>query len=198
LFFAGHSFVEDGQTRFCINRNKNDNPTIDDFRHAIRKAVENGLQLAIFNSCDGLGLGFDLQELHLPHLIVMRYPIPDRVAQIFLSCFLTNFSKGQSLYLAEKEARQELEGLRNEYSGASWLPVIVQSPAAHRHSLTWKDLSGVDRLTLKSVNNQYWLKVGIILTVILLGGFSAFSILKTEFSSYLESKLEKLLFNKEL
>jgi hypothetical protein len=139
LFFAGHSFVEDGQARFCINRNKNDDLTIDDFRLAIGKAVEKGLQLAIFNSCDGLGLGFDLQELHLPHSIVMRYPIPDQVAQEFLSHFLTNFANGQSLYLAERDARGQLEGSGNEFPGASWLPVIVQSSSAHRHSLTWKD-----------------------------------------------------------
>ncbi len=58
----------------------------------LRKAISRGLQLAIFNSCDGLGLANDLAELNIPQIIVMRSPVPDLVAQEFLKHFLKAFS----------------------------------------------------------------------------------------------------------
>ena len=128
LFFAGHSKTENDRGRIYIN--STDSLTISELRYALRNAVDQGLQLAIFNSCDGMGLAFELQQLHIPQTIVMREPVPDRVAQTFLTYFLPAFAKGQSLYLAEREARLRLQGLENEFPGASWLPVLVQNPAA--------------------------------------------------------------------
>ena len=87
------------------------------------------MQLAIFNSCDGLGLAGELADLYIPQTIVMREPVPDIVAQEFLKYFLTGFAEGQSFYLAVREARERLQGIENEFPGASWLPVICQNPA---------------------------------------------------------------------
>ncbi|MHC5746735.1 MAG: CHAT domain-containing protein [Nostoc sp.] len=75
-------------------------------KHGLKKAIESGLHLAIFNSCDGLGLAEALEDLHIPQVIVMREPVPDLVAQEFLKHFLTEFSNGQSLYSALREARR--------------------------------------------------------------------------------------------
>jgi WD40 repeat protein len=118
--------------------NKTDSLTLKELKYALEKAVSKGLKLAIFNSCDGMGLGFELQQLHLPQAIVMREPVPDEIAQDFLRHFLPEFARGQSLYLSEREARLRLHGREDEFPGASWLPVIFQSPATTPP--TWADL----------------------------------------------------------
>jgi hypothetical protein len=82
LFFAGHSETTAAQGRISIN--PTDHLTLEELTYGLRRAVAQGLQLAIFNSCDGLGLAHALAPLHLPHMIVMREPIPDPVAQAFL------------------------------------------------------------------------------------------------------------------
>ena len=128
LFFAGHSQTEGERGRIYLNQT--DSLTLDELKYALKKAVEGGLQLAIFNSCDGLGLARELKLLHIPQLIVMREPVPDRVAQEFLKYFLHSFSNGKPLYAALQEARQRLQGLENDFPCASWLPAICQNPAA--------------------------------------------------------------------
>jgi CHASE2 domain-containing sensor protein len=127
LFFAGHSRTEGEQGIIYIN--KTESLTIADLKNALQKAVDRGLWLAIFNSCDGLGLALELQKLNIPQIIVMREPVPDRVAQAFLTYFLPRFVEERSLYLAEREARLRLQGLENEFPCASWLPVIFQNAA---------------------------------------------------------------------
>ena len=136
LFFAGHSRTE-GETGI-LSINKTESLTIPDLRYALKKAIEKGLQLAIFNSCDGLGLAQDLADLNLPQMIVMREPVPDKVAQEFLKYFLRSFSGGQSFYLAVKDARERLQGWESQFPCASWLPVICQSRP--EIVLTWNHL----------------------------------------------------------
>ena len=130
LFFAGHSRSEvSGETGY-IWINKTERLTPSELKFALTRAVENGLQLAIVNSCDGLGVARELAALQLPHLIVMREPVPDAIAQAFLKYFLTAFSQGNSLCLAVRRARERLHSLEATYPCASWLPVLCQNPAA--------------------------------------------------------------------
>lgn len=129
LFFAGHSSSQADGNSGRIYINKTDSLTISDLKYALQTAVEHGLKLAIFNSCDGLGLARDLAGLHIPQIIVMREPVPDRVAQEFLKYFLQTFASGKPFYLAVREAREKLQGLEDEFPCASWLPVIYQNPA---------------------------------------------------------------------
>ncbi len=138
LFFAGHSHTEGKKGRISIN--ENDSLTIEEIKLAVRKAIETGLQLAIFNSCDGLGLASELEKLHIPQMIVMREPVPDAVAQKFLTYFLPTFASGSPLHLAVRSARERLQGLEHEFPCASWLPVIFQNPALLPP--TWSDLLG--------------------------------------------------------
>src|SRR5579883_218309 len=146
LFFAGHSQTEaqkDSQTgRIYINdRPQHNSLTIEQFEAAIEGAVNNGLKLAIFNSCDGLGLATALGCLHIPQVIVMREPVSNRVAQAFFKSFLEAFAQQHlSLYLAVRQARQQLQGLEDEFPGASWLPVLCQNPAVE--PTTWKEWCG--------------------------------------------------------
>ncbi|MBV8885741.1 MAG: CHAT domain-containing protein, partial [Chroococcidiopsidaceae cyanobacterium CP_BM_RX_35] len=114
IFFAGHSWSaeDDGSNKIYINRQ--DSLSIAELKEALRNAIENGLQLAIFNSCNGLGLAQELADLHIPQVIIMREPVPDLVAQEFLKHFLTSFTRGKSLYLAVREARERLQSLERQ------------------------------------------------------------------------------------
>ncbi|MBD2570884.1 CHASE2 domain-containing protein [Anabaena lutea] len=137
LFFAGHSSSQ-GKGKMVLNARET--LTIDQLKYGLQKAIAQGLHLAIFNSCDGLGIAEDLADLHLPQVIVMREPVPDRVAQEFLKHFLAVFSRGQTLYTAVREARERLQSLEQDFPCATWLPVICQNPS--EISPTWPDLCG--------------------------------------------------------
>ncbi|GET39969.1 CHASE2 domain-containing protein [Microseira wollei] len=136
LFFAGHSQTEGETGRIEINQT--DSLTIQELKYALQKAVKRGLKLAIFNSCDGLGLARALADLHIPQIIVMREPVPDLVAQEFLKYFLQEFADGKPLYLAVRAARERLQGLEDDFPAASWLPIICQHPASVPP--TWQQL----------------------------------------------------------
>lgn len=139
LCFSGHSSTEGQTGRIYIN--KTDSLTVGELKNALRKAIERGLCLAIFNSCDGLGLARDLADLHIPQVIVMREPVPDLVAQEFLKYFLKAFARGESLYLSVREARERLQAIEDKFPCATWLPVICQNPA--EMPPTWEGLGGI-------------------------------------------------------
>ncbi|MEM8602945.1 MAG: CHASE2 domain-containing protein, partial [Cyanobacteria bacterium P01_H01_bin.121] len=130
LFFAGHSQSSRDGTSGQIALNPTTKLTIQQLRYALKNAIARGLQLAIFNSCDGLGLARSLADLSIPHLIVMREPIPDRVAQEFLKGFLAALAQQQPFQLATRSAREKLQGLEDRFPCASWLPVACHNPLA--------------------------------------------------------------------
>ncbi|MCC2694877.1 CHASE2 domain-containing protein [Nodularia sp. LEGE 04288] len=147
LFFAGHSTsIADGEIG-QIDINQTDSLTISQLRNALKKAILHGLKLAIFNSCDGIGLARNLADLNIPQMIVMREAIPDFIAQEFLKNFLSAFAGGKTLYSAVREARERLQGLENDFPCASWLPVICQNPTTV--PVNWQELCGT------SSNNQF-------------------------------------------
>jgi hypothetical protein len=136
LFFAGHSQTD--LDRGILQLNSYTNLSINTLEFALRSAVEKGLHLAIFNSCDGMGIARTLTNSNLPLAIVMRSPISDDLAALFLDNFLRAFSCGKSLYLALRSAREKLQGLGDKISSASWLPVLYHHPAIV--PLTWRQL----------------------------------------------------------
>lgn len=160
LFFAGHSSSQADATtgRLYINQNpQNNSLTIGELREALSRAIERGLQLVIFNSCDGLGLPRDLAaaKLPLPLTIVMREPVADFVAQAFLKYFLRAFAYGEPFHLAVRQAREQLKGLEEQFPGASWLPVICQHPAVVPP--TWPALGGISQPRSGSNPPHQWL-----------------------------------------
>ncbi len=136
LFFAGHSQTDNTTGRIYIN--PIESLTLEELNFGLRKATERGLKLAIFNSCDGLGLTQTLDTLNLPHMIVMREPVPDPIAQQFLQFFLRAFAGGASLTSATRQAREQLQGLEGEFPCATWLPVIHHHPGVA--APTWQTL----------------------------------------------------------
>ena len=136
LFFSGHSETKLQSGRLFLNADES--LTIDLLKNSLGHAIARGLKIAIFNSCEGVGLAADLAQLNLPYTVVMREPVPDAVAQIFLKDFLSIFARGKTFTLAVREAREKLQGWEQEYYCASWLPSIWQNPTAP--ALTWQDL----------------------------------------------------------
>ena len=140
LFFSGHSRSEGESGSICLS--EKENITISQLKYALKKAIENGLKLAIFNSCEGLGLANALSLLDIPGIIVMGEPVPDRVAQQFFKDFMDAFAIEQKpLYLAVREARERLQGLEDKYPGVTYLPITFQNPAVE--PLTWWKLAEI-------------------------------------------------------
>ena len=139
LFFSGHSRTEESQGRIFLNRN--DSLTMEDLREGLKTAVRQGLQLAFFNSCDGLGIASELESLYIPQVIVMREPVPDKVANQFLKYLFQEFTGGKSLYQSVSIARKKLQGFEKDYPCASWLPVIVQNLL--ETPPTWQSLGAI-------------------------------------------------------
>jgi branched-chain amino acid transport system substrate-binding protein len=135
LFFAGHSSSAEEFKTGEIQINDSESIPLNLLEHALKTAVKNGLKLAIFNSCDGLGLAHELRNVKVPQMIVMREPVPDEVAREFLKYFLEDFSQGHPLYSAVRNARQQLQWMELKFPCATWLPVICQNPAAR--PLVW-------------------------------------------------------------
>jgi branched-chain amino acid transport system substrate-binding protein len=132
LFFAGHSKSQTNSTigTLYINENPHKNSvTINQIAKALKQSVKNGLQLAIFNSCDGIGLARQLLDLKVPRVIVMREDVPNQVAQEFLKIFLAEFSNEKSLPIALRRARERLESIEDRFPCASWLPVLCKNSA---------------------------------------------------------------------
>jgi len=140
LFFAGHSRTEADSGRIFINAT--DSVTVDELWFSLQKAVDRGLRLAIFNSCDGLGIARALNAARIPQMAIMREAVPDRVAQEFLRYFLQAFARDR-LPLAEavRYARQRLAHLEADHPCATWLPALYQHPEAD--VLTWERLVSV-------------------------------------------------------
>ena len=156
LFFAGHSQTDRETGIIYINEKPHNNSlTIEQLKEALKAAIEKGLQLAIFNSCDGLGLADGLEKLNIPTTIVMREPVPNRVAEEFFNYFLQGFAfEKKSLYTSVQEARRRLQGLENYFPSASWLPVIFINPA--EEPPIWISLKDKNNLIINSTleNNQ--------------------------------------------
>ena len=135
IFYAGHSSdktIEYG--------------SIDQLRGALKKAAPK-VKLAIFNSCDGLGIAEYLADFDIPNMIVMQEPVSDLVARHFLQYFLKEFIQGKPLHTSVREARRALQRLEVPdrdglyYPRASKIPVLIQNPTTPE--LYWPSRGGI-------------------------------------------------------
>jgi len=125
LFFSGHSETLNGEG--VIYLRGGESVYLSKLGFSFGKAISNGLKLAIFNSCDGIGIARSIQDLQIPQAIVMRELVPDRVAHEFLSAYvegIQNLDSNSPLYLAERYARDRI---KHSLPCADWLPIIFQN-----------------------------------------------------------------------
>ena len=145
FIFTGDSRSENNGSTGWIELNCEHSLSIEQFKEILKKAINRGLQLAIFNYCDGLGLANQLAQLNLPQSIVMREPIPEPVAIKFFKYFFKEFSANNSIFTAVHTARKRLEHFQlddsNEtcYPGLTWLPIICLLPDVD--TLTWQEMA---------------------------------------------------------
>ncbi len=165
LLFSGHS--QTNRDTGIIYLNDSESITIAQLKNSLNIAIANGLQIAIFNSCAGMGLALQIAGLSLPYGVVMNEPVPDKIAQVFLEYFLTAFSGGRNFTLSVKEARYKLTGWETEYICASWLPIIWQNPSTG--TLLWSDLHEVlPQKSFKLIRNAV-LKSVLVSSLVMLG-----------------------------
>ncbi|RUS95302.1 hypothetical protein DSM106972_090780 [Dulcicalothrix desertica PCC 7102] len=147
LFFAGHSETKNDGTTGIIKINRHESLSLADIKKTLLAAIAKGLKLAIFNSCDGLGLATQLAELNLPYIIVWREVVPDVIAQKFISYFLSSFASGKSLFASVRETRDKLfelaesQNSEKQLPGITWLPIICQNTV--EPPPLWSDLGGL-------------------------------------------------------
>jgi CHAT domain len=150
LFFAGHSGSNEHGNLGWIENQPGEKIAIEELNDLLQKLIQDKLQLAIFNSCDGLGLANQLVSLSLPYCIVMREPVESTFARELLRHLLIAFIRGKSLFAAMRYAREYLRqefDEKGKHPGKSWLPVIVANPEAQL--LTWDGMFTERRLDRK-------------------------------------------------
>lgn len=157
LFFAGHSYSTFDGSQGSVFLNPREQLEMTDLSHGLKQAISKGLSIAIFNSCQGLGLASQLAPLFIPHLIVMKEPVPDRVAQEFLKYFLDGFTRGTPFNLSLRSARQKLQGMETEFAFASWLPLLYQNPC--ELPPTWTSQTKLDRTKATIVEQKTEIKL---------------------------------------
>jgi len=129
--YTGHSGSgADGHLGWLDLNDTEDSLSVAKLQEAMSAAVHRGLKLAIFNSCDGLGLAYRLAQLNLPQSLVMREPVPDIVAADFLRYFFESFAGDRSLLTSVLTARRRLEAHQNQHPGAMELPLLCLKTSA--------------------------------------------------------------------
>ena len=122
--FSGHSALQGNN----IWLNAQDAISLDEMKYALRTASQKGLSVSIFNCCQGIRLAQQFSNVVSTGVVVMREPIPDLVAQVFLRYLLESLENHQSLAHSLKFAREQLQGMERDFPCVTWLPVVYWLP----------------------------------------------------------------------
>ena len=150
LFFAGHSASTCEGGRIQIRREES--LSLENLRPSLVHTLSKGLKLAIFNSCDGLGIANFLSQLGVPNIIVMKEPVPDDIAGLFLTEFLKEFTRGTQLCQAIRRARRRISLDQEAFPAASWLPIAYLNPNAPELALPEAEPIKPSRSGCKSIS----------------------------------------------
>lgn len=130
LFFAGHSNETDligGELGIAPHTSL----FLSEITPALIKAKNRGLQVAIFNSCQGLSIANKLIDLGITQVAVMREPIHNRVAEDFLLQFIKALASDQDVHTSLLTASQYLKLEKNlTYPSAYLIPSFFRRPEA--------------------------------------------------------------------
>ncbi|MBE9252099.1 CHASE2 domain-containing protein [Dolichospermum sp. LEGE 00240] len=130
LFFAGHS----NQTNLTggeLGIAPGVALSISELEPALITAKDRGLQCAIFNSCNGLSIADKLIDLGISQVAVMREPIHNQVAEVFLPRFLQALSEYKDVHESLISAAQYLKVEKNfTYPSAYLIPSLFRHPGA--------------------------------------------------------------------
>ncbi|NEP60941.1 MAG: CHASE2 domain-containing protein [Symploca sp. SIO2G7] len=131
LIFAGHS-QETNLTGGIIELAPQVFLSISEIESALLQAQAQGLQLAIFNSCSGLSIAESLIKLGCPQVLVMREPIYDGVAQVFLKQLCQSLVAYRDIQQAMLDACQYCESEKLSYPSAYLIPSLFRHPGLQK------------------------------------------------------------------
>ena len=123
LFFAGHS-DDTAATGGRMAIAPNVSLSISEIEEYLTQARENGLQLAIFNSCSGLSIANSLVDLGL-QVVVMREPIRNDAAQSFLKPLCQQLAQHKDIHSALLTASQHLQSAERFAYPSAHLPAVI-------------------------------------------------------------------------
>ena len=130
LFFAGHSnetAITGGELAIAPKVAI----SLSEITPQLQKAQKLGLKFALFNSCNGLSLANALIGLGLSQVAIMREPIHNQVAQVFLIQFLGELAQYQDVHDALMATCTYLKQKHNlTYPSASLIPSLFCHPEA--------------------------------------------------------------------
>ena len=153
LFFAGHS-NETTVTGGRMAITPNISLSISEIEEYLTQARENGLQLAIFNSCSGLSIANSLVDLGL-QVAVMREPIRNDVAQSFLKPLCQQLAQHKDIHTALLTASQRLQSDEKfAYPSAHLIPSFFSPPVISPY---WIEPVGWRRQLKKYMPTRRWL-----------------------------------------
>ncbi|MFM2303903.1 MAG: hypothetical protein RLZZ135_1313 [Cyanobacteriota bacterium] len=176
LYISGHgaSVEYESDRDGIIYLNPQTPLEISTLKTEVKKTVDCGLQIAIFNCCSGLGIAHQLSDVNIPYLIVMRAEIPNRIAQDFLEYLLSEYSKGTDFIRAFQLARDRISiSTESWLKFANWLPVLFHNPLSH--PVNWQDFIGATKpknsanyftnicRTISAPRYRLWTNVGLSL-----------------------------------
>ncbi len=124
--FAGHS-NETELTGGELTIAPNQSIFIHEIARPLTIAKENGLQFAIFNSCNGMSIASTLVDLGLSQVAIMREPIHNRVAQEFLIGFVRRLAEYTDVHTALLSGCRALKLDKNlTYPSAYLIPSLFR------------------------------------------------------------------------
>ena len=128
LFFAGHS-NETKLTGGEIHLAPKISLAINELEKPLQQAINHGLKFAIFNSCQGTKIAQTLMDLGLPQVAVMREPVHNRVAQVFLWQFLGSLAQYKDVQESLHDASAFLKEEQNlTYPSTYLVPSLFRHP----------------------------------------------------------------------
>ncbi|MEM9806311.1 MAG: CHASE2 domain-containing protein [Cyanobacteria bacterium P01_D01_bin.56] len=123
IYFAGHS-DESAVPGGMFSLSPTVKLSIRDIKDYLEKARQNGLQLAIFNSCCGVSIARALTELNIQS-VVMRETVHDDVANSFLQRICEYLRQSHDVLTATLSACQDLTAENKiKLPSASFIPIF--------------------------------------------------------------------------
>jgi CHASE2 domain-containing sensor protein len=141
LFFAGHSNEADVVDGVIYVAPKTA-LSIRELTPALQTAKARGLQFALFNSCSGLNIADALVDLGLSQVAVMREPIHNAVALVFVRQFLQALARHEHVQAALATACRHLKlDQQITYPSAYLIPSLFRHPDSvpfHIEPRSWR------------------------------------------------------------
>ncbi|UJB73018.1 CHASE2 domain-containing protein (plasmid) [Acaryochloris sp. 'Moss Beach'] len=166
LFFCGHSdeTPAGGQLELAPQVSIQ----MSELKEVLGVARQRGLQFALFNSCNGLDIAETLIEAGIGQVVVMREPIPDAAAPVFLKAFLQHLAKHRDVHEALQLTCSSLkrESLRLIYPAVALVPSLFRHPQSRIFRIQPYGIRHQLRRWQPSPREQRWLALLLCVSLV--------------------------------